>query len=461
MAQAEATRLDALQGSMRGELIQPDHFEYEAARRVYNGMIDKHPVAIARCAGVADVISAVNFARENQMLIAVRGGGHSVPGKGTCDDGLVIDLSHMKSIRVDPTRQTARVEPGATWNDFDHAGHAFGLATPGGQISTTGVAGLTLGGGFGHLTRKYGLTCDNLLSADVVTADGRFLTASEEENSDLFWALRGGGGNFGVVTSFEFRMHPVNMVYGGPICYSIEQADVVLRFYREFIQYAPEDMNAFFLFFTGPAAPFIPEALQGATMCALMTCHLGTSEQAERDIQKLREFVPPILDLAGPIPYPALNSMFDALYPAGLHHYWKADFVTELTDDAISAHVEHGPRLDTCDSLSTMHLYPLVGAQQKVGIHDTAFGYRDADFVHVIVAVGSGPDEMPHQIDWVRSYWDALHPQSAEGGYVNFLMDEGDQRVSESYRDNYPRLREIKRKYDPDNLFRVNQNIKP
>jgi FAD/FMN-containing dehydrogenase len=454
-----ASRFDRLRAEMRGDLIEPDHPDYDAARHVYNGMIDKRPAAVARCADVADVIGAVSFARSEDLLVAVRGGGHSGAGKGTCDDGLVIDLSRMRGTRVDPKRRTARVDGGATWGDFDHAAHAFGLATPGGIFSTTGVGGLTLGGGFGYLTRKYGLSCDNVIAADVVTADGSFLTASTDENADLFWALRGGGGNFGIVTSFEFRMHPVSTVYAGPILYPLDRAPDVLRFYRDFVAGAPEDVSAFFAFLIAPPAPFIPEQLQGVTLCGLVVCHLGTLEAAERDLRPLREVVPPALDLAGPLPYPALNSMFDALVPAGLHHFWKSDFATELSDQAIDIHVEFGPQVRNIQS--TMHIYPLTGAQQRVGKSDTAFNYRDANFVHVIAGISPDGTDIAEQTAWARAYWEALHPHSAGGTYVNFLMDEGDDRIAASYRENYGRLGEIKAKYDPTNLFRLNQNILP
>ncbi len=448
-----------LRGAMRGDLIEPDHADYETARRVYNGMIDRRPAAIARCVDVADVIAAVTFAGENDLTVAVRGGGHSAAGKGTCDDGLVIDLSPMRGIRIDPMKRIAHVGGGATWGDFDHAGRVFGLATPGGIFSTTGVGGLTLGGGFGYLTRKYGLSCDNLRSAEVVTADGRFLTASEEEHPDLFWALRGGGGNFGIVTSFEFRMHPVSQVYGGPILYPLERAAELLRFFQEWMRDAPDDVSAFFAFLIAPPEPFVPEELQGATMCGLVVCHLGSLAAAERDLRPAREIVPPVLDLAGPLPYPALNAMFDALIPPGFHHYWKADFVTDLSDAAIAEHLAWGPRVQNIQS--AMHIYPLTGAQQRIAPTDTAFSYRDADFVHIIAGISPDPTAMPALTAWARGYWEALHPYSAGGAYVNFLMDEGEERVAASYRDNYARLAEIKAMYDPTNLFRLNQNVRP
>ncbi|MBA2341955.1 MAG: FAD-binding oxidoreductase, partial [Thermoleophilaceae bacterium] len=338
-------RAGALRESLRGELIDPAHQSYDEARKVYNGMIDKQPAAVLQCADAADVMAAVRLAGEDGLDLSVRGGAHSVPGFGTNDGGVVCDLSSMRGIRVDPENRTVRAEGGATWGDLDHATHAFGLATTGGIISTTGVGGLTLGGGFGHLTRGCGLSCDNLLSADVVTADGQFVTASEKENEDLFWALRGGGGNFGVVTSLEFGLHPVGEVYGGPIFYPVDQAGEMMAFYREFIADAPEQLGAFFAFQIAPPLPFIPEDRHGETMCLIVTCWTGPVEEGEKMIAPLLEAAPVAAEHVGPMPYPALNSAFDALLPAGLQHYWKADFVEELTDDAIAAHVEHGPRV--------------------------------------------------------------------------------------------------------------------
>ncbi len=455
----EGLDVTGLRAGLRGALIEPGDETYEEARRVYNAMIDRRPRLIARCADAADVIDAVNFAREHGLTLAVRGGGHNVAGMSVCDDGLVIDLSPMTDVRVDPARRTARVGGGAAWRDVDHATHAFGLAVPSGIFSTTGVGGLTLGGGFGHLSRAHGLSCDNLVSADVVLADGSFVTASEEENEGLFWALRGGGGNFGVVTSFEFRLHPVSTVLGGAIFYPIETTRDAMRFYREYMRSIPHEMSAFFSFHIGPPAPFIPEHLQGVTMAAVIACYAGPPEEGEEVARPLREFGPPALDLLAPIPYPALNSLFDPLIPPGLHHYWKADFVEELTDEMIEVHAEHGPRVP--NFLSTMHLYPLSGAIQEIGKDESAFSYRDVEFVHNVVAVDPDPANMPAHTAWVREYWEALHPHAAGGGYVNFLMEEGEERVRATYRGNYDRLAEVKRRYDPQNLFRANQNIKP
>jgi FAD/FMN-containing dehydrogenase len=451
--------LQAFKTSLRGELIRAGDAGYEAARQLYNAMIQRRPALIARCADVADVISAVNFARENHLLLAVRGGGHNVAGLGSCDGGMVIDLSRMRGIRVDPAGRTVRVEGGCVWGDVDHATHAFGMATPSGFISTTGVAGLTLGGGIGYLTRRYGLTIDNLLAADVVLADGRFVTASAAENPDLFWAIRGGGGNFGVVTSFLFRLHPVSTVYGGPMFWPLERAADVMRWHREFIPPAPEEISGFFAFLTVPPAPMFPAALHLQKMCGIVWCYTGPLEQAEAALRPVRALGAPAFEHVGPMPFPALQSAFDALYPPGLQMYWKADFVNELTDEAIARHVEHGSQLPTM--LSTVHRYPIDGAVHRVGKNDTAFSFRDVTWAEVIVGVDPDPANKGTITRWAREYWEALQPYSAGGAYVNFMMEEGQDRIQATYRDNYGRLAQIKRKYDPTNLFRVNQNIPP
>ena len=452
--------IEEFKASARGELIVPDDEAYEAARKVYNGMIDKCPRLIERCADVADVIGAVNFARENDLLLAIRGGGHNGGGLGVCDDGLVIDLSAMQGIRVDPKARTVRVEGGCTWGKVDHATHAFGLVTPSGIISTTGVGGLTLGGGIGHLTRKYGLAIDNLLEVDMVLADGRFVTANADENEDLFWAVRGGGGNFGVVTSFLFEVHPLSTVYAGPMLWHMEQAEGVMRWYRDFIEQAAEDSNGFFAFLVVPPGPPFPEHLHGKTMCGIVWCYTGSMDEAEAAFRPIRqELGPPALDLVGPLPYPMLQSMFDALYPPGHQWYWRADFVNELSDEAIRLHLRYGSEIPTMQS--TMHLYPVNGAAHRVGPHDTAFSYRDATWAEVIVGVDPDPSNNERITSWTKEYWEALHPYSGGGAYVNFMMDEGQERVRATYRDNYERLAQIKNKYDPNNLFRVNQNIKP
>ena len=449
--------------SLRGELIEPSHPRYDAARAVYNAMIDRRPRAIVRCVDVADVRTAVTLARENSLPLAVRGGGHNGPGLGTCDDGIVVDLSLMKGVRVDPAARTARVAGGCTWGDVDHATHAFGLAAPSGIISTTGVGGLTLGGGLGHLTRKCGLAIDNLLEADVVLADGRFVTASEREHPDLFWAIRGGGGNFGIVTSFLFKLHPIGTVYAGPMFWPLEQSAEVLRWYREFLPQAPDDLNGFFAFLAvPPAAPF-PDQLQGRKMCGIVWCYTGPSDQAEATFAPIRSrFGPPALDWVGPLPYPALQSMFDTLYPPGHQWYWKADFFNELSDEAVSLHAAYGAELPT--GQSTMHLYPIDGVAGRVPQDATAWNYRSAKWAQVMVGVSPDPADNERMITWTRSYWQALHPHSAGGAYVNMMMDptdEGQDRVRASYGNHYERLAKIKATYDPTNLFSVNQNIRP
>ncbi|MHC4488747.1 MAG: FAD-binding oxidoreductase [Planctomycetota bacterium] len=451
--------VEKLKESLRGELIQPHDEVYDETRKVYNGMIDRRPAMIARCADVADVITAVNFGRENDLLVAVRGGGHNAGGLGVCEDGLVIDLSLIKYTRVDPAARTVRVGGGCTWGDVDHATHPFGLATPTGVISTTGVGGLALGGGLGHLTRKCGLTIDNILAADMVLADGSFVTTSAEENEDLFWAIRGGGGNFGIVTSFLFRSHPIHTDYAGPMLWEPEDAAEVMKWYREYITTAPEDISGFFAFLAVPPSPHFPEHLHGKTMCGIVWCYVGDLVKAEEVFRPIRNFKTPALDLVGPLPHTAVQSMFDPIYPPGLQWYWKADFFNELSDDAIALYVKHGSALPT--EKSTMHLYPINGAAHRVGNSDTPWAYRDATWAQVVVGVDPDPVNNDRIISWAKEYWEALHPYSAGGAYVNFMMDEGEDRVKATYRDNYERLVAIKNKYDPTNLFRVNQNIRP
>ena len=451
--------VEQLRARFRGQIVRPGDAAYDSARKVYNAMIDKRPGVIARCVDVADVIAAVEYGRENQMLTAIRGGGHNGGGLGTCDDGLVIDLSGMKGVRVDPAAGTVQVAGGCVWGDVDHATHPFGMATPSGFISTTGVAGLTLGGGIGYLTREYGLTIDNLLSVDIVLADGSFVTATGKEHPDLFWAVRGGGGNFGVVTSFLFRLHPVKMVYAGPTFWPLDQTTEVMKAYREFILEAPESVNGFFAFLTIPPAPMFPDHLHLKKVCGVMWCCNGPADKAEAAIKPMRSVGKPILDHVGEMPFPAVQSLFDGLYPPGLQWYWRADFVKELSDKAIALHAEHGAKLPTMHS--TMHLYAIDGKARAVGKNDTAFSYRDANWAEVIVGVDPDPANQDIITKWCKEYFDALHPYSAGGAYVNFMMEEGQERVQASFRDNYARLSAIKQKYDSTNFFRVNQNIRP
>ncbi len=454
-----AQTIDQLKSSFRGELLQRADAAYESARKVYNGMIDKRPHLIARCVDVADVMSAVEYGRESGLLTAIRGGGHSGAGLGTCNDGLVIDLSRMKGIQVNPAARTVRVQAGCVWGDVDHATHAFGLATPSGFLSSTGVAGLTLGGGIGYLTRRYGLTIDNLLGVDMVLADGSFVTANSQENADLFWAVRGGGGNFGVVTSFEFQLHPVKVVQFGPTFWELEEAEKVLRCYQDFIAHAPEEISGFFAFLVIPPVPMFPEHLHLKKLCGIVWCCTGSAEAVESSLKPMRTLGSPVFDHVGPAPFPAVQSVFDPLFVSGLQWYWRADNFTELSDEAIARHVEHAAKIPT--TLSTMHLYPVNGAAQRVDRNDTAYSFREALFAEVIVGVDPDAANAAKITHWCKDTWDALHPYSAGGAYVNFMMEEGEDRVQATYRDNYERLASIKKRYDPLNFFRVNQNIKP
>lgn len=451
--------VEALKASVRGQVILPGDADYEEACKVYNAMISRHPALLVRCVDVADVISAVNFAREQHLPLAVRGGAHNGPGLGTCDDGLVVDLARMKSVHVDPANKTIRAEGGCTWGDVDHAAHPFGLTVPSGFISTTGVGGLTLGGGIGYLTPQYGLTIDNLLGADMVLADGSFVTANAKENADLFWAVRGGGGNFGVVTSFLFQAHPVSTVYGGPIFWPLDQLHEVLPKWRDLILSEPENLNGWFGIAAVPPVPPFPEQYHLQTMCVVQWCYTGPLDQAEERFKAIRAWGTPAIDAAGPIPWPALQSMFDALYPPGYQWYWKTDFFTDLSDEAIDLHAKYAEHLPT--PFSTMHLYPITGAVHKVGKDETAFSFREANFAEVIVGVSPDPADNERMIAWARDYWLAEHPHSAGGAYVNMMMDEGHDQVQAAYRENYARLAKVKAKYDPHNLFAINQNIKP
>jgi FAD/FMN-containing dehydrogenase len=453
---------DELRAGLRGELIIPADAGYDAARAVYNAMIDKRPAAIARCRDTADVIACVRFARAHDVEIAVRGGGHNAAGLAVWDGALVIDLSALRSTTVDPAAHTVRADAGCTWGDVDHATVAFGMATPSGFLASTGVAGLTLGGGIGYLSRRFGLTVDNLLAADVVLADGSFVTATETSHPDLFWALRGGGGNFGVVTSFTFRCHDIGehgTVIGGPVLYDFADTAEVMRWYRELVPSLPEELSGWLGLITIPPAPPFPEHLWGRKACAIVWCYTGPHDRADEVLAPIRDFGDPLVVGVAPMPFTALQSAFDGLYPAGLQWYWRSDFFAEITDEAIGVHQEFGARLPT--GHSTMHLYPIDGAAARVRSDATAFAYREGGWAGVIVGVDPDPANAGQIAQWARDYWTALHPTSAGGTYVNFLMDEGPERVAASYRDNFPKLARIKRRYDPDNAFHVNQNIPP
>jgi FAD/FMN-containing dehydrogenase len=461
MAQALVSDLDlgALEGRVRGELIHREHPEYEQARRVNNGSIDRHPRLIIRCADAGDVMAAVDYGRESGLDIAVRGGGHSVPGFGTVDDGLVIDLSPIRNVRVDPEARLAYVGGGARLGDVDHATHAFGLAAPFGVLSATGVAGLTLGGGQGYLTRKYGLAIDNLVSADVVLADGSFVHASDEENPDLFWALRGGSGNFGVVTSFTYRLHPVRTVIAGPMLWPLDRAAEVMAFYRDFLPSASDDLTGLWAFLTVPPGPPFPEELHRQRMCGIVWCWTGAADEAEAALAPARA-LSPVLDGVMELPFPALQTAFDALYPAGLQNYWRAAVLDDLPAEAIERHVEYARTLPT--PLTGMNLFPIDGAATRVGAGGTAWAHRKARWSMVIY--GADPDAANFDLikSWTIEYSEAVDPFSMGGAYVNFMGgDEGQDRVRSGYGENYERLAEVKQKYDPDNVFHVNQNIQP
>jgi FAD/FMN-containing dehydrogenase len=454
------TMAETLRATFRGPLVGPGDADFDAARSVWNAMIDKRPAVVARCTGPADVVAAVNFAREHELLTAVRGGAHSASGKGTCDDGIVIDLSLMRGVRVDPRAGTVRAQGGVTWGDYDHETQAVGLATPGGVISTTGIAGLTLGGGFGWLTRRFGLSCDNLSSVDVVTASGESLVCSESENSELFWALRGGGGNFGVATSFEFRAHPVGpLVLGGLIGWPLSQAAEVLSFHREQTRSAPDALGISAAFVTAPPLPFVPESLHFQPAIVVILCWSG-------DIDEGRDVVRPWLDLAPPIqmvdamPYTVMQALQDDLAPPGRHSYWKSGYLTELPDGAIAAAAEVASGVPSPFSLAEIVLWG--GAVARVGADDTAFGQRDGRFLFNAISMWEDPAETEVNVAWPRAFYEAMQPYATEGVYVNFLSDEGDQRVVEAYgAEKYARLARIKAQYDPNNMFKLNQNILP
>ncbi len=444
----------------RGRLIGPSDADYDEARAVYNAMIDKRPALIARCADADDVATAVGFARDHGLLLAVRGGGHNGPGLGTCDDGVVIDLSLLRDVEVDPGNKTVRVGGGCTWSDVDTATNEHGLATPSGIISTTGVGGLTLGGGLGHLTRKCGLTIDNLLEAELVLASGERVRASAGENPDLFWAIRGGGGNFGVVTSFTFRLHEVGTVIGGPTFWPVEQGAEILSAYREFLPSAPRELNGFFAFHTVPPGPPFPEEIHMRKVCGVVWCYVGAEHDAAAAMAPLLDAVPePLMHGVAPMPHPMLQGAFDGLYPKGEQWYWRADFVNEIPDEAVAIHQRFGEAMPTLKS--TMHMYPIDGAAHDVSSTDTPWSYREANWSLVFAGVDPDPANVGAVRQWSIDYSEAVRPYSAGGAYVNMMMDEGQERVRASYRDNYDRLARIKAKYDPENLFRVNQNIQP
>jgi FAD binding domain/Berberine and berberine like len=445
-----------LRARVTGELVLPGDRRYNEARAVYNGLHDRRPAAIVRAAGTEDVAAALTFARHHDLPLAVRGGGHGVAGFATCDGGVVIDLGGMRRVDVDAEQRLARAEGGCTWGDFNAATHAFELATTGGVVSTTGIAGLTLGGGLGYLSRTFGFSCDNLVAAEVVTADGEVVTCSESRDEDLFWALRGGGGNFGVVTALEYRLHPVAEIWGGPIFFPLDGK--ILRDCLDFVAQAPEQLGAIFGLAPAPPVPFVPEEWHGKPALGLIACWTGPLEEGEQALRPLEEW--PILGRGvGPMPYPVINTLFDELLPPGLRHYWKTHSARDIPDEAADVHIEHGARVPTIES--GVFFFPLDGAPQRVGPGDTALGFRESALSIVITAAWHEPADDRSNVAWVRDYYDALRPYAQEDAYVNFLAGDDQDTVRAAYGHNYDRLAEVKRRYDPDNLFRLNQNIRP
>jgi FAD/FMN-containing dehydrogenase len=444
------TRVEQFHRRLRGRLLRPGDDGYDGARKVYNAMVDKRPALIARCTDAADVIACVEFARDRDLIVSVRGGGHSIPGKAVCDGGLMIDLSLMKGIRVDPAARTADAQPGLTWGEFDRETQAFGLATTGGVVTTTGIAGLTLGGGLGWLMPKHGLSCDNLISVDMVTAEGRLVTASETENADLFWGLRGGGGNFGIVTRFEYRLHEVGPLLAGPVIHPVSKATEMLRFYREWSAAVPDGVMSFPAILPGP---------DGRPVAAIPVAFCGSPSEGEKVLAPLRGFGPPVADLVEPRSYLQVQGMFDHYYPPGWFHYWRSGFLAELSDDAIDTIVAYASECPT-PGTSIVFLEDFHGAARRPA-GETAFANRDHQYNFVINAVSPNPDDSEKNSAWVRRFWEAMRPYSAGRAYVNYLGEEGEDRVREAYGPNYDRLVALKNKYDPANFFRVNQNIRP
>ncbi|WP_329541134.1 FAD-binding oxidoreductase [Streptomyces sp. NBC_01358] len=462
MGHIDGTALDSLRTALRGPVIAPGDAEYDESRTLYNAMIDRRPAALAQCVDVADVRTTLAFAQDEGIDLAVRGGGHSGPGLCLIEDGLTLDLSPMRWVRVDPEARTAQVGGGAQLGDLDHATHTFGLGVPAGIMSTTGVGGLTLGGGHGYLTRAHGLTIDSLTGADVVLADGTFVTASETEHPDLFWALRGGGGNFGVVTSFTYRLHPVDTVGVGVTVWPVERTAEVLRWYRDFLPAAPDDLYGFFALLAVPPAPPFPEEIHGQKMCGVVWCYTGdpASGRMEETLSAVNDPAAPAFHFTSPMPYPVLQTMFDGLIPKGLQWYWRGDFFDAISDEAIEVHAKYGQNLPT--GLSTMHLYPVDGAAHRVAPDATPWAYRDATWSGVIAGIDPDPANAGLIRQWCVDYWTELHPHSMGGAYVNFLGEsEEPDRVRSTYRGTYDRLAAAKHTYDPDNFFRANQNIAP
>jgi len=454
--------VEELRSGFAGELVRPEDPGYEDARKIWNGAIDRRPGLIARCTGTADIIAAVGFARERDLLVAVRGGAHNVAGTALCEGGLVIDLSGMKGIRVDPENRRAWAQPGVLWGELDHETQTFGLATTGGIVTHTGISGLTLGGGIGWLMRKHGLTIDNLVSADLVTAEGEFVKASEDENPDLFWGIRGGGGNFGIVTSFEYRLHPVGpTVLAGPIFFPMDEAPRIIRFYREFITSVPDDYTSVLNLRLAPAVPFLPEELHGKPVIAVVSCYAGSIEEGEEVVRPLRQVAKPLVDLLAPKPYTTHQAMFNPTVPHGWHYYWKSQELPELSEGAADVLVEHSMRITS--PLSYTVIFQLGGAVSRVGEDDTAYSHRDMGHNVNINGIWTADDEKADEhIAWTRDFHAALERHAPEAVYMNFLGDEGQDRVVAAYgEEKYERLVALKERYDPTNFFRLNQNIRP
>lgn len=458
----DSALIKALQARLEGELLQPADAGYDAARSIWNGMIDKRPALIVRCRTSQDVVEAVNFARDNRLTLAVRSGGHNVAGSAVVDGGLMIDLSPMKAIHVDPERGIAAAQPGVVFGELDQATQPYGLAVPGGIVSVTGIAGLTLGGGFGWLSRKYGFTCDNLISAEVVTAGGSLLTASASENPDLFWGLRGGGGNFGVVTSFRYQLRPVGPdVLAGSLLYSLDHAGQALRFFREFTASAPEELGAMAVFRTAPPAPFVPQDLHGKPVLAIIVCYAGDPEQGEQVLAPLRASGSPLFDGLKRTSFSAHNSSLDAGQPAGMHYYWKSEYVNQVPDDAIETLVAFAASMTS--PYSRLAVFQLGGAIRRQEEQAMAVSHREAEYIIAINSGWANPQDTEKQVQWTRDLWTAIRPFSLGGSYINFQSaDDGEERVRAAYgAEKFERLAQLKSKYDPHNLFRMNQNIRP
>jgi len=452
-------KIKEFRNMVKGKVVLPLDDNYEEERKIYNAMIDKRPGIIVKCKDLDDVVKAVNFARENYLEVSIRSGGHNGAGLALCEDGLVIDLSEMNDIQIDPDEKTTKIQPGLTLAEVDKATHEYGLALPCGVVGTTGVAGLTLGGGMGYLSRKGGLTIDNLLEAKVVLASGEVVTANKSNRSDLFWALRGGGGNFGVVVSFTFNLIPVKNVYAGPMFWPIEQSEEAMKFYDKITKNASNDLYGFFAFLIVPPGDPFPEHLHNQNVCGVVWCYTGSVEEAEEVFRPIREFGPPILDFVGEMSLPSLNGMFDALYPPGMQWYWKGHYINELTDECIQENIKHGSKIPTVHS--TSHFYPIDGRVHEKSQKETAWANRNARWSQVIAGVSPDPMEADKVTKWCKDYYEGIKPYATGGAYINFMMEEGQERIKVGYKSNYERLTKIKNKYDPDNFFHINQNIQP